>query len=92
MADERANTRFTAADLDRLEAKMRTPPPPIMQLRPSPGGTLRAAGDAYARDQQAQLQARMKTDLSQQQQRPLRMEPPAQTRTSFTMRDLDRSR
>lgn len=88
MADDR--TRFTQADLDRLDAKMRGEKPPAMHLRPTPGGTMRSMGDAYARDQQMQVRGRIKADLEVSNDRANAREDT--TRTSFTRRDLERFR
>lgn len=89
MPDDRFSNRFTQADLDRLDAKMRTPPPPAMHLRPSPGGTMRRVGDALARDQQIDFRATISRGLNF---------PPADrayqpgSNTRFDGRDLGRDR
>ena len=90
MAGDRPTQRFNQADLDRLEAKMRGQTPPAMHLRPTPGGTMRSMGDAYAREQQNELRGRMQQDVAVARDRPLDMNDT--TRTSFSARDLGRFR
>jgi hypothetical protein len=89
MSDERTTTRFTQADLDRLDQKMRTPPPPAMHLRPSPGGMIRRGGDGLARDYQNDFRATISRGLNHLPA-DRAYQPGSDPR--FTRRDLDRDR
>lgn len=79
---------FTLADIERIDAKMRTPPPLALHLRPN--GPVRDAGDALARD----AVLRQRWQIARSLAAPKRDEPfvPTRLSPSFSIRELSLAR